>query len=294
MKENEKVLEYVKILMKEFNTIIFIMLIAMALTYVGHPIFTLLFIIALGLLAYKIIKVNTFVNKLEDILKEEAKIATKEDDLIKCHRELKKVSSSEKELNENVTNTDIFDSNEEKIFDTFEETETVEKVQEEVVAEKISEPVKQEIVETKQEIVQEQEEIKEVIEKETQVEITTIDKVIEEITEKNYVHNFDYVEQSDFVYSKEDLPEVISEKTKEEFTEIENKQEILKKQKTTKRSVSKEKEEVVKEEIKDDIDITKYIRKLPKGRKASEKAKALALSYGYELKEGETFVAPKK
>lgn len=41
-------------------------------------------------------------------------------------------------------------------------------------------------------------------------------------------------------------------------------------------------------------DITPFIRKLPKGKKASDRAKKLALKYGYELKEGETFVSPFK
>lgn len=54
------------------------------------------------------------------------------------------------------------------------------------------------------------------------------------------------------------------------------------------------KSKIVTNKEKPKEDVSKYIRKLPKGRKASERAKQLALSYGYELKEGETFVVPKK
>lgn len=42
-----------------------------------------------------------------------------------------------------------------------------------------------------------------------------------------------------------------------------------------------------------DEELKKCIRKLGKGRKASDKAKALAKKYGYELKDGETFIVPK-
>lgn len=42
-----------------------------------------------------------------------------------------------------------------------------------------------------------------------------------------------------------------------------------------------------------DEELKKCIRKLGVGRKASDKAKELARKYGYELKEGETFVSPK-
>ena len=57
--------------------------------------------------------------------------------------------------------------------------------------------------------------------------------------------------------------------------------------------------ELVNDNSKEDkIDLTeeeikKCIRKLGKGRKASNKAKELAKQYGYELKEGETFVLPR-
>lgn len=55
-------------------------------------------------------------------------------------------------------------------------------------------------------------------------------------------------------------------------------------------------EEVVVNDNNNDIpeDIKKYIRKLPEGRKASQRAIDLAKEYGYELKEGETFIKPKK
>lgn len=43
-----------------------------------------------------------------------------------------------------------------------------------------------------------------------------------------------------------------------------------------------------------DEELKKCIRKLGGNRKASKKAKELARQYGYELKEGETFVMPKK
>lgn len=43
-----------------------------------------------------------------------------------------------------------------------------------------------------------------------------------------------------------------------------------------------------------DDELKRCIRKLGKGRKASDKAKELAKLYGYELKEGETFIAPRK
>lgn len=57
----------------------------------------------------------------------------------------------------------------------------------------------------------------------------------------------------------------------------------------------KDKEEIENEnEFKlTDEELQKCIRKLGKGRKASDKAKALAKKYGYELKDGETFIAPK-
>ena len=66
---------------------------------------------------------------------------------------------------------------------------------------------------------------------------------------------------------------------------------------TIKEIVDKPKGENINNNVdleKDEDSYKKYIRKLPKGRKASDKARKIALEYGYKLKEGETFVVPKK
>lgn len=95
MKEKEKILEYVNLLMKEFNTIIILMLISMLLTFFSQRVFTILFIASLGLTAYKIIKINNLTSKLEDILKEDIELSNKEDHLRKCHKKLRKKESNE-------------------------------------------------------------------------------------------------------------------------------------------------------------------------------------------------------
>lgn len=274
MSEKEKILEYVKMLMKEFNAIILLMLIAMLLTYFTHPIFTVLFIASLGLLAYKITKVNAFINKLEDILKEDIKISDKEDDLMKCHKKLMKT-----EHKEYIDDTKIVKD---------------EQIEEE---KSLTEEPKEEVIE---EVIEETEVSKNTIEKEDVDETEEVTKEVatdelETITHKNYVNDFDYIDELD---SQE---ETIKEVEKIETEPIEEEKEITEEVKEDiKEEVDNTKEDIVEDVVSEDtkeelsIDIKKCIRKLPKGRKASEKAKALALSYGYELKEGETFVAPKK
>lgn len=280
MNENEKILDYVKMLMKEFNSIILLMLVAMGLTYMGHPIFTLLFIIALGLLAYKIIKINTFISKLEDILKEDIKISSKEDTLMKCHKKLSKTSDEDLGDKEKSTSHTQF-----KYIEEDEDIEKPIKDYFENDIEELTKDNKENLINEAKEHKLQQEEIKSAIVKGVnQVEefiVNSIDKEIEELTEKNYVHNFDYLEENE-----NENENIITNIINTTSTEILNKKVSIKEENVIKDNSTKEEPK--------DIDITKCIRKLPKGRKASEKAKSLALSYGYELKEGETFVAPKK
>ena len=267
MSEKEKILEYVKMLMKEFNAIILLMLIAMLLTYFSHPIFTVLFIASLGLLAYKITKVNAFINKLEDILKEDIKITDKEDDLMKCYKELKKAENKECIDDSKIVKDEIIDEDEKLTEEIKEETKSV-----------IKEEVDKDTIEKDD---------KEIVEK-----IEEVTENLETITHKNYVNDFDYIDEletqeetikEDKKIEKEPIHEELVKETKEDI-----KEDIVEKSNNTvKEDIQEDKEEI-------SIDIKKCIRRLPKGRKASEKAKALALSYGYELKEGETFVAPKK
>ena len=261
MSEKEKILEYVKMLMKEFNAIILLMLIAMLLTYFSHPIFTVLFIASLGLLAYKITKVNAFINKLEDILKEDIKITDKEDDLMKCYKELKKAENKE-----------CIDAS--KVVKDEKLTEEIKEERKSVIKEEVD---------------------KDTIEKDDKEIVEKIEEVtenLETITHKNYVNDFDYIDEL------ESQEETIKEDKKIEKEPI-HKELVKETKEDIKEDILEESNNTVKEDIQEDkkeisIDIKKCIRRLPKGRKASEKAKALALSYGYELKEGETFVAPKK
>lgn len=270
MNEKDKVIEYIKMLMKEFNTITLLMLITLLVTHFSHPIFTVLFIASLSIVAYKVIKVNSFVNKIDEILKEDIKYTEQVEGVITCHKKISKVHSVE----------DV----EEKIEDT-EEVQLNHQLLEEVKEMEMTKEILDYINEEQNYLDEEQENIEEINEEsvndikedifeenivQEQIEKTNIDE-LEKMIPVNYVNNFDYVDE----YVEEELT------TKEKDI---NENKLIPKTPIEKNNT---------EEI-EEIDISKCIRRLGKGRKASEKAKALALSYGYELKDGETFVAPKK
>lgn len=178
----------------------------------------------------------------------------------------------------------------EKYFDVEEQSNSVEKKEEILIKEK-EELFKDDIEKDKPKNMDLNIE-KDSLEPELKVQVHNEDTEVKE-EEKDFdkTKNIDVVEeiQEDIVEDVvEEVPEV--EETKEEIKEkvqaevVEEKVEGKKLKETDVKSKKEEKSE----------DYKKYIRKLPKGRKASEKARKTALEYGYELKEGETFVVPKK
>ena len=236
--EKEQILKYIKVLMKEFNTIILLLLSALFLNYFPHLLFRILFIIDILIIGYKITQLNVFLDKLEETFVNEENVTQQESYLMNCRKGVPKKEIVE-EVAEEIT--------EEMVDDAVEEIEPNEEV--------IEAEVKEEV--------QEEEKPKDVL-----YEVEKMDN------KKEYVNEFDYFEDVQFESSLTDVEEVkeeIKEEKIEMNVEVKNETELI-----------------------PDIDISKCIRKLPKGKKASQKAIDLAKSYGYELKEGETFVKPKK
>ena len=126
--------------------------------------------------------------------------------------------------------------------------------------------------------------------------------IVEGIIKKEHINEDEVVESEVDINTLENTNEKIEDEVKEledtdsqkkcinDFDYIEEQQSETQED-LTKTTDTPEDKEVAQEEK---IDISKYIRKLPKGKKASQKAIDLAKSYGYELKEGETFITPKK
>lgn len=207
--EKEQILKYIKALMKEFNTIILLMLSALFLNYFPHILFRILFIIYVLVLAYKLTQLNVFLDTLEETFKNEENITNQESYLMNCRKGIiKKEHINEDEVVESEVDINTLENTNEKIEDEVKELEDTD-------------------------------------------------------SQKKCINDFDYIEEQQSE-TQEDL---------------------------TKTTDTPEDKEVAQEEK---IDISKYIRKLPKGKKASQKAIDLAKSYGYELKEGETFITPKK
>lgn len=207
--EKEQILKYIKALMKEFNTIILLMLSALFLNYFPHILFRILFIIDVLVLAYKLTQLNVFLDTLEETFKNEENITNQESYLMNCRKGIiKKEHINEDEVVESEVDINTLENTNEKIEDEVKELEDTD-------------------------------------------------------SQKKCINDFDYIEEQQSE-TQEDL---------------------------TKTTDTPEDKEVAQEEK---IDISKYIRKLPKGKKASQKAIDLAKSYGYELKEGETFITPKK
>ncbi|WP_368262902.1 hypothetical protein, partial [Clostridium disporicum] len=199
----------IKALMKEFNTIILLMLSALFLNYFPHILFRILFIIDVLVLAYKLTQLNVFLDTLEETFKNEENITNQESYLMNCRKGIiKKEHINEDEVVESEVDINTLENTNEKIEDEVKELEDTD-------------------------------------------------------SQKKCINDFDYIEEQQSE-TQEDL---------------------------TKTTDTPEDKEVAQEEK---IDISKYIRKLPKGKKASQKAIDLAKSYGYELKEGETFITPKK
>lgn len=114
--------------------------------------------------------------------------------------------------------------------------------------------------------------------------------------------NVEEVKENDINSSTEEITEPIEKEVEEDMSDIEDSIEepMDAVEDVYDEDVSNPTEtELVNDGSKEDkIDLTeeeikKCIRKLGKGRKASNKAKELAKQYGYELKEGETFVLPR-
>jgi len=223
--EKEQILRYIKILMKEFNTIILLLLSALFLNYFSFFVFRILFIVEIFIIGYKITQLNLFLDKLEETFTNEENLTHQESYLMSCRKGI--VKKEVTETMEGVTQP-IEDS------DSVDESE----VKEEIHLEEKAKDVLYELEKTD--------------------------------NKKEYINEVDYIEEVQFETSFDEVVEEIEE---------EKEQTII------------EEEEV---ETVPDMDISKCIRKLPKGKKASQKAIDLAKSYGYELKEGETFVKPKK
>ena len=79
--KKENILEYIKSLISDFNTIILLMLITISLSYFSSFIFTLLFLISLSILALKTIQLYSLFNNLEELLEEDIEIENKESTL---------------------------------------------------------------------------------------------------------------------------------------------------------------------------------------------------------------------
>lgn len=114
--------------------------------------------------------------------------------------------------------------------------------------------------------------------------------------------NVEEVKENDINSTTEEITEPIEKEVVEDIEEVKNitEEAIEEVEEVCDENVSNPSEtELVDDNSKEDkIDLTeeeikKCIRKLGKGRKASNKAKELAKQYGYELKEGETFVLPR-
>lgn len=213
--EKEQMLRYIKILMKEFNTIILLLLSAMFLNYFSFLVFRILFVVDILIIGYKITQLNLFLDNLEETFSNEEDVIQQESHLMSCRKGIEK-----KEV---IKTKDI----------EVEPIEDIDLTYKTVNEENIN------------------------LEEKTKDVLYEFEKTD---NKKDYINEVDYIENIQFETS---------------FDEV----------------VEEEKEEVNSVQ---DIDISKYIRKLPKGKKASQKAIDLAKSYGYDLKEGETFVKPKQ
>lgn len=130
-----------------------------------------------------------------------------------------------------------------------------------------------------------------------------------QVSEKDFINCCNDITKNSYITKSQDIIENIEIEAKD----IENKE--LTPESLKLNIVKSDDLENLKEDIKDDIieksnsnidknneliislsdeELKKCIRKLGGNRKASKKAKELARQYGYELKEGETFVMPKK
>lgn len=91
---------------------------------------------------------------------------------------------------------------------------------------------------------------------------------------------------------KDDIEKDLSNSNKEEVIDTVETEPIVNTEVEIKDKIEEKIEENTEFKLTDE-ELKKCIRKLGKGRKASDKARELAKKYGYELKEGETFIAPK-
>lgn len=88
----EKIIEYIKLIYKEFNIIIILLLVSFLLSQLHYSIFTVLFIFSLAIVIWKIIKINMFIKKLEDVLNENNEIEKKETYIKRCNKDINKKS----------------------------------------------------------------------------------------------------------------------------------------------------------------------------------------------------------